>query len=613
MDKINKLYFILMLLVTFCLLPLLQIGQTKSTDIKTINGKKYYIHIVEKGQSLYAIAKTYSMDINSVLAENDDAIDGLKNGQTLKIPFESLLPKQQENLDTSKYIYHKVLKGETLYAICHKYNTDETTIKSLNPSIHNGLKEGDQLVITEKVNKKNAHPIEVSSLNNFSSISSYTVLPGETVYSISKKINVSTESITKWNPDVKDGIKVGQVLSIGKIKTDAVSSAKPLLVEKEKITTDTIRFKKDKKTAYQIGLFLPFKLEESEAITIEDLVRSKSSFPNAQNISLDFYFGFKKAVDSLISKDFDVSISLFDIQENDSTKVEAICNTPEFKKLDIIFGPLYAGVFKQLSMKAKVLQIPCVSPLTQQSKILYNNTLVSKVNPSQYTIIERLADFCLDSLRLNSKICIVNATQKDAPYVKAFKKRYNDGILKINKSIKDTISELKGLSAVKNSFVIEKNNVVVLLTNNPVYLQDFITQLSVSSSKKNVILLGFESVTSIDNLDQGYLNDLNFHFATANHIDYTDINTIDLIKQYQQMYFSDPSESYFEGFDIGMYYLNNLKLKGLDMFINLEQLTYTGVASGFKFSRPDVSSGYENRAISIYKYSNFKLKKLGWK
>jgi hypothetical protein len=120
-------------------------------------------------------------------------------------------------------------------------------------------------------------------------------------------------------------------------------------------------------------------------------------------------------------------------------------------------------------------------------------------------------------------------------------------------------------------------------------------------------------VTSIDNLDQGYLNDLNFHFATANHIDYTDKNTIDLIKQYQQMYFSDPSESYFEGFDIGMYYLNNLKLKGLDMFINLEQLPYTGVASGFKFSRPDISSGYENRAISIYKYSNFKLKKLGWK
>ena len=197
--------------------------------------------------------------------------------------------------------------------------------------------------------------------------------------------------------------------------------------------------------------------------------------------------------------------------------------------------------------------------------------------------------------------------------MKAFKKRYNDGVLKINKSIKDSITELKGLSAVKNSIVPEKSNVIVLLTNNPVYLQDFLTQLAVFSHKKDIIVLGFESVTGIDNLDQGYLNDLNFHFATANHIDYTDKNTIELTKQYQQFYFSDPSESYFEGFDIGMYYLSHLKVKGFEMFTSLDQLTYTGLASGFKFSRPDVSSGYENRAVSIYKYSNFKLKKLGWK
>jgi len=613
MNKKNNNQFIFTMLVAFCLSSIITYAQTKSTDIKTINGKKYYLHIVEKGQSLYAIAKTYSIDINSVLAENDDAIDGLKNGQTLKIPIESLLPKQISTIDTNKYAYHKVIKGETLYAIAHYYGIDEKTIKGFNSSLVYGLKEGEQIIIAEKKNNKLSNSTETFKFNDHPIVSTYTVLPGETLYSISKKINVSTEAITKWNPEAKDAIKVGQVLSIGKIKSEVVSSTKPLLLGNEIVTTDTIRFNKNKKTVYQIGLFLPFKLEESEAITIEDLVRSKGSFPNAQNVSLDFYFGFKKAVDSLISKDFDVSISLFDIQENDSAKVEAISKTSEFKKLDIIVGPLYASVFKQISIKAKSLQIPCISPLTQQSKILFNNTLVSKVNPSQYTIIESLADFCLDSLRLNSKISIVSATQKDAPYVKAFKKRYNDGILKINKSSKDSITELKGLSAVKNAIMIGKNNVVVLLTNNPVYLQDFITQLAVFSHKKDIIVLGFESITSIDNLDQSYLNDLNFHFATANHIDYTDKNTIELTKQYQQFYFSDPSESYFEGFDIGMYYLSHLKMKGFEMFTNLDQLPYLGVASGFKFSRPDISSGYENRAISIYKYSNFKLKKLGWK
>jgi LysM repeat protein len=222
MNKKNKIQFIFTLLVTFCLLSIITYAQTKSTDIKTINGKKYYLHIVEKGQSLYAIAKTYSMDINSVLAENDDAIDGLKNGQTLKIPFESLLPKQISSIDTNKYVYHKVIKGETLYAITHHYNIDEKTIKSFNPSLGYGLKEGNQLIIAEKKNNKQSNPIETSKFNDPPIVSTYTVLPGETLYSISKKINVSTETITKWNPEAKDAIKVGQVLSIGKIKSEVV-------------------------------------------------------------------------------------------------------------------------------------------------------------------------------------------------------------------------------------------------------------------------------------------------------------------------------------------------------------------------------------------------------
>ncbi|HRD38856.1 MAG TPA: LysM peptidoglycan-binding domain-containing protein, partial [Bacteroidia bacterium] len=63
-------------------------AQEKSTDIRTINNKKYYIHKVEKGQSLYAISKIYGTDVNVILADNDEAIDGIKPGQELKIPFD---------------------------------------------------------------------------------------------------------------------------------------------------------------------------------------------------------------------------------------------------------------------------------------------------------------------------------------------------------------------------------------------------------------------------------------------------------------------------------------------------------------------------------------------
>ena len=59
----------------------------KSDKIETIDGKKFYIHSVEKGQTLYSIAKTYGTPVDIVLSNNQEAIDGLKADDKLKIPF----------------------------------------------------------------------------------------------------------------------------------------------------------------------------------------------------------------------------------------------------------------------------------------------------------------------------------------------------------------------------------------------------------------------------------------------------------------------------------------------------------------------------------------------
>lgn len=620
MFKLKNTYLNYTLSFFLCVFCFALNGQTKSTDIKTINGKKYYIHKVEKGQSLYAIAKTYGIDVNSILAENDEAIDGLKNGQELKIPFESLLPKQSSNsIDTNKYVYHKITKGETIYGITKKYSIDEKKLAGYNPTISGGLKEGEYIIVAEKKKVTSIKPtITNSTSNTISTNDSYTVLQGETLYGISKKLNVSQEDILKWNPEVKDGIKQGQVLRVNTLKkatnTNVVNTTTVVSqVPVSTVVKDTVVIHKNKKGSYNIGLLLPFKLAESEGIDIDLLARSKSSFPATQSLALDFYFGFKKAVDSLVSKDFEVNIHLFDIDEKDSAKVEAICKTGEFKSLDIVFGPLYAGVFKIVSGHAKSLGIPAVSPLTQQNKILYNNTFVSKVNPSQFTLIEGLADYCTDSLLATSNIIIINSTAKDQQYIKTFKSKYNSSLQKHNKSTRDTIVEVKGIAGVKSVFVPNKKNVVVLLTNNQVYLQDFITQLYSFSEKKDVVLMGFNSVANIDNLDQDYLNGLQFHFAAPNHIDFKDSIIHVLAKQYQEVYTADPSEFYFQGFDIATYYLTNLKTQGPDFYLNLDKNNWEGVSTGFKFYRPDTETGFENRAVYIYKYSNYQLRKLGWK
>ncbi len=612
MNKVTLTYITLF----FCFASFILNAQIKSTVVKNIDGKKYYIHKVEKGQSLYAISKIYEIDINSILALNDEAIDGLKNGQELKIPFESLISHQAPVIDTNKYVYHKIQKGETIFSITKKFSIDEKKIKNLNPSISNGLKEGDYIIVSEKQKKTDLKTIIFPANDNDQF---YTVSPSETIYGIAAKLKVSQDDLLLWNPELKDGLKQGQVLRIISSKknnnpsistiTSSITTTSLTLISKDSIAY----IHKVKKSVYHVGLLLPFKLDENETIIIDDLIKNKSTFPVTQSLALDFYYGFKLAIDSLISKDFDITIHLFDIDENDSLKAETICATSEFKNLDILFGPLYADVFKQVSGYAKKINIPIISPLTQQNKILYNNFFVSKVNPSQYTLIESLADYTVDSLSKNSNIIIVNSTQKDQPYIKSFKSRYNSKIGKYSDFKKDTLQEVKGILGVKNAYKSDKKNVVILLTNNQVYLQDFITQLYVFSDNKNITLMGFNSVANIDNLDQDYLNKLQFHFATQNHLNYQDSSVIKLVKQYQSVYTTDPSDFYFQGYDIANYYLSNLKTNGPEFFYKLEKYNAEGNLIGFKFYRPDNETGFENRAVYIYKYSNYQLQKIGWK
>ncbi len=616
MNKIKITYHKHILSFILCLVSFITLAQTKSTDIKTINGKKYYIHKVEKGQSLYAIAKTYNMDVNSILAENDDAIDGLNAGQELKIPFESLMKTSSMAIDTNKYVYHKIQKGETVYAITKKYNIDDKIINSFNPNISKGIKEGEYLIVGEK--KKNVSNTTIA-LQALKDTIFYTVNIGETLYGLSVKFNVLQSQLLASNPFAKDGIKQGQQLKIPQKKAATTTSnvVKDQVVNTSSNTfgsanNDTIVFNKPKKTSYNIGLLLPFKLAELELINIDELARAKASFPATQALAMDFYTGFKIAVDSLSSKDFDITLSLFDIDEKDSLKIETLCKSYDFKKLDAVFGPLYSTEFKLVSSRAKALNIPVVSPLTQQNKILYNNALVSKINPSQYTLIEGLANFCSDSMMNSSNIIIVNTVPKDLTYLKTFKSKYNDNILVKGKTIKDSIKVVKGITGVKAAYVEGKKNVVVVLTNNHVYLQDFITQLASFSEKKDIVLVGFNSLTSIDNLDQGYLNKLQFHFATASHVDFENLATRQLARQYQDLFSTDPSDYYFQGFDIATYYLSNLKNNGPAFFLNLDKISGKGLSTDFKFYRPDVYTGFENQAISIYKYLNFKLVKTGW-
>ena len=547
-----------------CLISCILLGQTKSTTTQTIDGKKFYIHSIEKKQSLYSIAKLYSVSLDDIYKYNPEAKSSVKTGQELKIPYAlstavvtptvatTVSNISFAGIDTTKFYCHKVAKGETLYAILRKYNKTEKELTLINPNFTSSIKEGQLIAI-------NAKPQSASTKSETAIATSNTA--------------TSTNSLV-------------------------------------------LQVDKPKKTNYTIALILPFKLDQTINLDLNELVKNKVNFPPVPALAVDFYLGFKRCVDSLTTKDFEINIELYDIDDKDSLKLTQIINDPKFKQTDFIFGPLFANGFKVISQKAKELSIPIISPITQQNKMLYNNIYASKTNPSQFTLLESLADYCIDSLvNNNANILLMAPYEKDAKevsYVKAFKKYYNDKQKQLGKTDKDTITTVRGLIGVKSVYKSGVKNIVVSLSNNQVFITDFTTQLAVYADKKDIMLCGWQNTAVTDNVDQEYLNKLHYTFPHQ----YNMVNTASynyVIESYKAQQGTYPSEYYFIGFDIANYYINNLKNKGPNFIYDLSNFTSETNYMRFKFTRPDASTGYDNRGVYIFNYNNYQLYKTGWK
>ena len=380
-------------------------GQLKSNNIKTINGKKYYLHKVEKKQTLYSISKLYSVDLEAIYNLNPELKSGVKAEQEIIIPIadKKLNNIKSENvnlspeaIDTIKFITHKASKSETLFSICKKFNISEEVIIELNPLLRTGLKEGQLLILGKK--------------NKISDVKKKSLL------------------LNRSNTNITDSITINKII-------------------------------KTKKTDYKIALVLPFKLDQTLNIDIENLAKSNSNFPLSSELAIDFYLGFKNAINYLVTDKFKINIELFDISDNDSLKLNELEKNTSFKELDFIFGPFFAGGFKSISKKAKEFYIPIISPTTQQNKILHDNIYTSKTNPSQYSLIQNLADYCIDSLKnINTNILLATISDKDkkeTDFVEAFKIRYNEKLNLLGKT-KDSLHLVKGITGIKKSYLSKK-------------------------------------------------------------------------------------------------------------------------------------------------------------
>lgn len=128
-------------------------------------------------------------------------------------------------VDGEMMVKYLVSPGETIYGISTKYHVPISRLLEINPELEAGLKVGQIIKIPY-----NAKLVEREKSIASGKVKIHKVQSGETLYSLSRKYNVSIDELMKWN---NLDLKIGQEVIVGYNDNNTSVATKPVEVKPE--------------------------------------------------------------------------------------------------------------------------------------------------------------------------------------------------------------------------------------------------------------------------------------------------------------------------------------------------------------------------------------------
>lgn len=565
--------------------------------------QSYFLHTIEKGQSLYSISSMYGVSQSDIIQLNPGCEEKIYAGQTIRIPQKQKASKQDEK-------FHTIEAGETLYKLTTIYNVSAKAICEANPGLSaENFRIGQVIRIpsAEEVAQTTATPLTQNVTATSPSTATiqgpvqsrckdmHKVKRRETIFSVSREYGISEQALIDANPELKQGMKKGQFLCI------PYPSAKPVTPQENKdITPPT-----DKE------LFLASKEAPEKISTIKAAIL----LPFLQDKRMvEYYEGFLLAVDSL--KRTGTSIDLYAYNcGDDNASLNNILAKDEMKKMNIIFGPSQSKHTKTLAAFAKKYDIRMVIPFSSKEEEVFSNPFIYQINtPQSYLYSEVYEHFIRQFSNANIIILEATAVDKDkTEFIKGLKQELANKRIPVK-----TLPESATAQAMKEALRSDKENIFIPTSGSDVTLIKIIPQLTVlvrENPDANVHLFGYPEWQTYtkDHLDSFFELDTYFYssFYTNNMLP----AAINFINSYHKWYSKDMAINYPQygmlGFDTGFFFLKGLSRYGSELEKNLPKMDLTPIQTGFKFQRVNNWGGFINKKVFFVHFTkNFELVKL---
>lgn len=561
-------------------------------DIQT-----YFLHTIEKGQSLYSISSMYNVTTSDIIRLNPGCEEKIYAGQTIKIP----KGKSSQKGET----FHTIQAGETLYKLTQLYNLSAKIICDANPGLSaENFRIGQviRIPLEEETILTETPQVPVKTPTIQEAVQSrckdmHKVKRKETVFSVSREYGISEQELIDANPELKEGMKKGQLLCIPYPKTSTMEPAKK---DNSAVIppTNNELFQKTKETpksisTIQAALLLPF-YEDKRMV--------------------EYYEGFLMAVDSLKRTGTSIDLHVYNCNK-DNASLKTILNKSEMKTMDVIFGPMHQQLVKPLSEFAAKHDIRLVIPFSSKVDEVFNNPFIYQINtPQSYLYSEVYEHFTRQFP--NAHVIFIEPSSPDkekVDFIKGLKQELK------NKGISmRTVSESATQEVLKAAMQSNKENIFIPTSGNNILLIKILPQLTLlirSNPESNLHLFGYPEWQTYtrDHLDSFF--ELNTYFYSSFYTNNLFPAAINFTNAYHKWYSKDMASKYpcygMLGFDTGFFFLKGLSRFGSQLEENVSQMNLNPIQTGFKFQRVNNWGGFVNKKVFFIHFNkNFELVKL---
>ncbi len=541
-------------------------------------GKKYYQYEVSAGQTLGDLEALLQCSTEELLDLNPGLERGVEVGQILDLPVKR------------GAMYHTTLPKETLYSLSRKFEVSVDSLMAWNPSAQNGLAVGQKVLIKNAVlpfnpNQPKPNQLVPAPKQTFShkltdTLILHTVADNETLYSISKRFMISTDSLMKLNNLTSSKVRPGQQLKIPiKQERKLPVEVQPIPSPLPKEAGHAFEFPVVKKDAYKIAVFLPFQL---------DSLSGYNRFVAAA--ALDYYMGMKLALDSLRKLGLKAEVLVYDEQSAKPT-LAALLASNELADIDLIFSPLQEKQAAEVAAFAKAQNVPIVFPVQLPVQITQQGAKFITCTPSDDILIKQLAAE-LHAQFQEATVVLINSPlaqdqSAEQQFIKAFQAPAStQSKLKLQQASWTTYKKFKAIGGPL---------VYVSLSSDRVKVQELLQFCSTDSS---LMVAGTKDWLDWKEISKNLALNASFVVAVPSYFSYQAHSTIPLHKLYRRKYSADLTKMACLGYDVTF-------LIGQQLLGNTKQ--QQGYISKMKFQNRSNGLGIENTLAPVVLYQNGEL------